>query len=113
MDGQTRLKAEIRNAIKLLVETTTMSQHNAKIMARFGVLKEAYKDQNEYEVPFVIRPIIKDGDGDFGIPIFPQDYEKLSLKTFEECFADGKKTAVNPWVGQSVSRVEEVAREES
>jgi hypothetical protein len=76
-----------------------MRDHNVKIKAKFEMLKESFKEKMEYEVQFVVWPIVENGDGDLGIQIYSQDYEMLSMRAFEEGFADGKKTTVNPWKG--------------
>ncbi len=77
-----------------------MRDHNIKIKANFEMLKESFKEKMAYEVTFVVRPIVEYGDGDLGIQIYSQDYEILSMRAFEEGFADGRKTTVNPWKGQ-------------
>ncbi|KIW06225.1 uncharacterized protein PV09_02701 [Verruconis gallopava] len=97
MDGTSCLNHDVMSAIKLLGETTTMREHSDRIKEHLEVLRNSFKDKYDYEVPFSIRPVIENGEGRLGIQLFVQDYETLSLKLFEDYFADGKKTTVDPW----------------
>lgn len=95
MDGECKLRGDVQEGIRTLVGVTTMESHKKQVGEWVHGSRD---DDNEGEVPFAKRPITVDEDGSCGIRIFAVDYEVLSLKVFEECFANGKVTMLDPWI---------------